>query len=221
MKRLLVIVSILVVLTACSMAKHSEKVALEQAQGAGLTAVKKSHFDTFFVSPAVDFSQYKKIHISVLDMDNVKILKPTGTRVFDEPWELNDDDKRYYQRKYAEAAQQKLIDTHVFESTNESGSDTLLLNAKITLIAPLAPKDDFQGRPAMSKFYSEGVGRMSIAFEIYDSVSNKLIATAADEHDLGKVWKENNRAESNIQVRLAFDYWLKNLKNDFEKIVKK
>jgi Protein of unknown function (DUF3313) len=209
-----------VAISACGIAKPSQKVVQDQAQQAGLIAVKKSRFDTFFVFPQTNFSQYKKIIISALDVDNIKILKPSMDHSFDEPWELNDEDKRYYQRKYAEAVQQKLIDTHVFSSTQEAGLDTLRLNAKITQIAPLASKDDAKGRPMSMKVYSEGVGRMTIAFEIYDSVTQKLIATASDEHDLGKLWKENNRVEYNAQIRLAFDYWLNNVKSEFEKITK-
>jgi hypothetical protein len=220
MKNIIIIALIVVAVSACSMAKHSEKVVRDQAQEAGLGVIKKSRFDTFFVLPDTNFSQYKKINISVLDVDNIKIFKPTATRAFDEPWELNDEDKRYYQRKYAEAVQQKLIDTDVFSAAQETGSDTLTLNAKITQIAPLASKDDAKGRSMSMKVYSEGVGRMTIAFEIYDSVTQKLIATASDEHDLGKMWKENNRVEYNAQIRLAFDYWLTNLKSEFEKITK-
>jgi Protein of unknown function (DUF3313) len=218
MNKIIVIVFMVVAMSACGIAKPSQKAVREQAQQAGLVAVKKSRFDTFFVLPDTHFSQYKKINISALDVDNINILKPSMDRAFDEPWELNDEDKRYFQRKYAEAAQQKLIDTHVFSATQEAGVDTLILNAKITQIAPLASKDDAKGRPMLMKVYSEGVGRMTISFEIYDSVTQKLIATASDEHDLGKLWKENNRVEYNAQVRLAFDYWLKNLKSDVEKI---
>ena len=62
---------------------------------------------------------------------------------------------------------------------------------------------------------------MTVVFEIYDSISNKLVASATDEHDLGSMWEENNRAQNNLQIRLAFDFWLNNLGKELTAAVKK
>lgn len=69
--------------------------------------------------------------------------------------------------------------------------------------------------------YSEGFGRMTIGFELYDSVSNKLIAVSSDDHELGTIWEKNNRVQNNIQIKLAFDYWMRNLKRELEALGKK
>lgn len=221
MKYLFFITFIVVGLTACNFTKPHEKVAQEEAQQAGLSAVAKSHFDATFISPAVNFAQYKKLKVDDLDLTHVKIIKPDTQNLSQEPWELNDEDKHYYQAKYSDAVKKSLIDSGLYSISSEIGADTLVLKAKITQIAPHASKDDFKGRPNLMKVYSEGFGRMTVVFEIYDSISNKLVASATDEHDLGSMWEENNRAQNNLQIRLAFDFWLNNLGKELTAAVKK
>ena len=120
-----------------------------------------------------------------------------------------------------DAAKKSLIDSGLYTLASEAGEKTFLLKAKIIQIAPLGPKDDIKGRPDLMTVYSEGFGTMTIAFEVYDSLTNKLVLTATDEHDLGKIWEKNNRAQNNVQIRLAFDYWLNNLKIELEHAAKK
>lgn len=195
-------------LNACSITKPHEKVAQTQAQEAGLTVVAKPHLDSTYTLPHTNFAQYKKIIVSDLDLSSVKIIQPNSKTGFDHPWELNKDDNVYYQAKYAESAKEFLFDDGNYTAATSAGADTLLLKAKITEIAPLASKDDLRGRPNIMDVYSEGFGRMTIVFEVYDSTSNKLLLLTSDEHDLGIIWEKNTRVQNNIQIKLAFDFWL-------------
>lgn len=221
MKLQIVIALFALGLSACHIVKPHEKIAQTQAQEAGLVAVHKPQFDTSFILPQTNFSQYTKIIVSDLDLSSVKIIKPNTSRAFEEPWGLNKDDKQYYQKRYEESAKNYLFEGGKFAAATTPASNTLLLKTKITEIAPLASKDDFKGRPNLMDVYSEGFGRMTITFELYDSASNKLVAIASDEHDLGNVWEKNNRVQNNIQIKLAFDYWLRNLNDEIVGLSKK
>jgi len=221
MKSPIFIAALIVSLSACGILKPHEKTTQTQAEAAGLVAVHKPHFDASYSLPSANFMQYKKIILTDLDLSATKIIKPNSAHAFDEPWELNDDDKKYYQSRYEDSAKKFLFDDGKYSVATTAAADTLLLKTKITEIAPLASKDDFKGRPNLMDVYSEGFGRMTIAFELYDSVSNKLVAVASDEHDLGNMWEKNNRVQNNIQVKLAFDFWMRNLKEELEHISKK
>lgn len=220
MKPRLLIALIAISLSACNMTQPHEKLAQEQASKQGLIAVKKGMFDASFVAPNANFEQYKKIRVDDLDLTQVKIRKPTVQRIFDEPWELTDKDKAYYQEKFAKAAKNNLIDSGIYEFASTNAADTLVLKGRVIEIAPLGPKDDMKGRPTLMDVYSEGFGRMTVAFDLYDSVTNKLVFSATDEHDLGKVWEKNDRLQNNMQVRLAFEHWLGNLKAELQDLVK-
>ncbi|MES2673149.1 MAG: DUF3313 family protein [Pseudomonadota bacterium] len=221
MKSKILIAFIVISCSACHFIKPHEKVVQAQAEQAGLSPDTKTHFDVTFISSAVDFSQYKKLKADNLDLTQVKIINPSAQNTFQEPWQLNDDDRAYYQAKYLVAVQKSLFNSGLYISTTEAGADTLVLKARITQIAPHASKDDLNGRPNFMKVYSEGFGRMTVVFEIQDSVSGKLVAMAADEHDLGSIWEENNRAQNNMQIRLAFDFWLNNLRKELTEAAKK
>jgi hypothetical protein len=221
MKYHILIAALTIGLSACGISKPHEKITQSQAQHAGLVAVHKSHFDASYVLPNANLGQYKKIILSDLDLSSTKIFKPSTSRPFDEPWELNNEDKKYYQAKYLDSANKSLFNDGAYAASLTPAADTLVLQTKITDIAPLASKDDFKGRPNLMDVYSEGFGRMTIAFELYDSVSHKLVMICSDEHDLGNIWEKNNRVQNNFQIKLAFDFWMKNLKEELEYSSKK
>lgn len=205
-------------ISGCSITKPHEKEAALKANQAGLSAVENSRFDGTFVAPNASFSQYKKLLVQQLDLSDVKIRRSSSDKINDTPWELNDEDRRYYQEKYSEALTNNLIADGRFSTAMQAGADVLLIQAKVLEIAPLASKDDQQGRPTLMKVYSEGMGTMTLELSLIDSTSGNLLAIITDRRDLGRIWEENNRATNNIQVRLAFNQWLRNLRTELDRL---
>lgn len=202
----------------CSFTKPHEKEAQLKADKAGLTAVQKTRFDGTFIASGAQFSQYKKLFVEQLDMSDVKIRKQSSNnRINDTPWELNDADRRYYSERYTEALMNNLIADGTYTTAMEAGPDVLTVSAKVVEIAPLGSKDDMKGRPTNVKVYSEGMGTMTLEISLYDSVSGKPLAIITDQRDLGRLWEENNRVTNNVQVRLAFNQWLANLRKELDK----
>jgi hypothetical protein len=216
----LVLISLLgSVVAGCSMTKKHEKDAQIKADREGLSVVEKSTFDGTFVAPNAQFAQYKKLFVEQLDMTDVKIRKQTGTNLInDTPWELNDSDRRYYQERYTEALMNNLIVDGRFTTAMQAAPDVMTVRAKVLEIAPLASKDDMKGRPTHMKVYSEGMGTMTLEISLYDSMSGKVLAIITDQRDLGKIWEENNRVSNNVQVRLAFNAWLKKLRTELDRL---
>ena len=202
----------------CAGTKKHEKEAQIKADKAGLTVVEKSRFDGTFIAPGAQFSHYKKLFVEQLNLSEVKIRKQSSVNlVNDTPWELNDADRRYYQERYTEALMNNLIADGTYATAMQAGSDVLTVSAKVLEIAPLGTKDDMKGRPTNVKVYSEGMGTMTLEISLYDSLSGKPLAIITDQRDLGRVWEENNRVTNNIQVRLAFNQWLRNLRTELDK----
>ncbi len=207
------------VVAGCSMTKNHEKEAQIKADKEGLSAVKDSKFDGTFVAPNAQFAQYKKLFVEQLDLTDVKVRKQSNPSLInDTPWELNDNDRRYYQERYTEALMNNLIVDGRYSTALQAGTDVLSVRAKVLEIAPLGSKDDFKGRPSSVKVYSEGMGTMTLEISLYDSTSGKVLAIITDQRDLGKIWEENNRVTNNIQVRLAFDAWLKKLRSELDRL---
>lgn len=210
----IVVILLTVSLTACAMIRSHEKLVQDHAVQAGLVAVARPQFDAAFVLHATDFSRYKKIIINDLDLSQATIIQPSSKYSFDAPWALNEEDRRYYQTQFSESAKRSLLDSGLFVLTTTNSADTLVLKTKITEIAPRASKDDFKSRPNMMDVYSEGFGKMTIVFELYDSTTNQLVMVATDRHDLGTMWELNNKVQNNMRIRLAFDFWLSKLQKE-------
>jgi hypothetical protein len=204
-------------LVGCSMQKSHEKAAQEKAAGQGLSAIDNAQFDGTFVAPGVSFSQYRRIQIEPLNMNNVEILRSSSRPgTLDTPWVLNDADKEFYQLRYLDSINRYLLSDNRFVTTPDVAEDVLLLQSRITQIAPLASKDDSVGRPGLVKSYSEGMGTMTLEMTLYDASSGKAIAIITDRRDLGSLWGENNRATNAVQVRNAFNAWLKRLRTELD-----
>jgi len=206
------------VIVGCSTTKPHEQEAQLKADKAGLTVVEKTRFDGTFIAPGAKFSRYKKLFVEQLDMTDVSIRQPSARKIADEkPWVLSDADRRFYQEKYTEALMNNLLGDTVYTTAIQAGADVLTVSAKVVEIAPLASKDDLKGRPTNVKVYSEGMGTMTLELTLYDSISGKPLAIITDQRDLGRIWEENNRTSNNVQVRLAFDQWLGNLRRELDK----
>lgn len=219
--RLLMLGLITSLTAGCSVNKPHEKATQEKAQAQGMNAVYNSRFDGTFVAPGIDFSKYKKILVEQLDMENVEIIQPSSEPLRRTPWTLKADDKAYYQERYTEALVNNLVADGVYTTVTSPGADVLVLKSRILQIAPLASKDDIEGRPGVMKVYSEGMGRMTIEMSLYDSESGKALGIITDQRDLGRIWEENNRVTNNIQVRLAFNAWLKKLRSELDALSKR
>lgn len=203
------------ILSACSTVQQHEKIIQHKAQQEGLHEVAKSRFDATFVAPAADFGRYKKIIINDLDLSQVIIIQPSS-QPFAQPWTLSDEDKRYYQARFAESARENLLASGLFLPATADTADTLVLTARITEIAPRAAKDDSKSRPNLMNVYSEGFGEMTIAFELADAATQKLVLLASDDRELGSFWELNNRVQNNVRVRQGFDYWLNSLEKELK-----
>lgn len=219
MSKLAIVMLAASLIAGCSFTKSHEKEAQLKADKAGLTAVEQTRFDGTFIAPGAQFSQYKKLFVEQLNMNEVKIRKQSSTNLMnDTPWELNDADRRYYAERYTEALMNNLIADGTYATAMQAGPDVLTVSAKVLEIAPLASKDDMKGRPNRMKVYSEGMGTMTLEISLYDSVSGKVLAIITDQRDLGRVWEENNRVTNNVQIRQAFNHWLRNLRQELDQV---
>lgn len=216
--KLILIALVSSVIVGCSTTKKHEQDTQLKADKAGLTAVEKTHFDGTFIAPGAQFKKYKKLFVEQLDLSDVKIRKQSSSNTFDDtPWKLNDEDRRYYQERYTEALMKHLIVDGTYTTAVQASAEVLTVSAKVVEIAPLGSKDDAKGRPTNMEVYSEGMGTMTLEITLYDSISGKPQAIITDQRDLGRLFEENNRASNNVQVRVAFDHWLRTLRKELDR----
>lgn len=214
MKKIMWLISSLLLVTACSINKPHEKNLATEAAPLGLQEVKSNSLDAVYIDKA-GIATYKNVIVEPLDMSAVKIRKPSNTNIAsDTPWELNDRDRKFYQERYQLSMKKYWLSKSNLTQVERTGPATLKVKASLVEIAPLGSKDDSKGRPTMTKVYSEGMGTMTLKYELSDASTGKVLGLISDQRDLGKVWEENNRVSFNQKVRLAFDAWARRLQKE-------
>ena len=214
MKKTILLISSLLVVTACSINKPHEKNLATEATSLGLQQVQSNWLDAVYLDKTA-IANYKQVILEPLDMSAVKIRKPSSTSLaYDTPWELNDQDRKLYQERYQVSMKKEWLEKSGLTQVNQASANTLKVKAILVEIAPLGSKDDSKGRPTMTEVYSEGMGTMTLKYELSDASSGKVLGLISDQRDLGKVWEENNRVTFNQKVRLAFDAWARNLQKE-------
>jgi len=219
MKRLCAFVMGLIILSlavsSSALEKKHDKAIAAEAAPLGFTKHRSRFFDSVYLKPGVNFSEYQQLQFAELDTTNVVVREPSSPNDFDEPWILTDKDKIYLQQKYLETFTKELIKSDRYKAAGGSAK-TLLIKTTLQELAPSAVKDDLRSRPTISKIYTEGAGTMTAKIEIYDAQTNALVGLIADETDLGNHWERNDRMNNKRQLNLAFARWADSLGDALE-----
>lgn len=208
------LLALLGVVSCSTQSEQPQEKAAESAVTANAEQRNPAEMDGIFVAPGIDFSRYKKIIITELNLDNIDIQMPPGWNAAS-PWIVGETEKRFFRTEYTQAAVVNLIADGTYTTALNPADDVLLLRAKVTRIAPVLSQENPHDR---FMAYEQKSGAMTLALELYDSDSGKLIGTIIDTRSLGRIWDDNSRASTSLQVRRAFAGWLKNLRIELDQL---
>lgn len=205
---------LLVFLLLCNLLACSSLPEKDAITTAAESPDAQTFFEGSFIAPGVDFSRYKKIIITDLDLNQMVVKTPASRREAT-PWTLKEEDKRFIRQEYTQAAVKNLVVDGAYATTLNPAEDALLIETKVLQIAPLqqSEKDKKDNKLAA---YNETSGVMTITIELYDSATEKLLGTITDSRDLGFIWDEKSQSSTGVQIRLAFDDWLKYLRTELD-----
>jgi hypothetical protein len=192
----------------------------EVIQG-NLVRVDHSRAKLAYMDPSADFNKYTAILLAPLGVDNVEIIQPTTSyRTTRTPnWELTDADKLRLQKDFQEAMSKQLALQKTYPLVTAAGDDVLLISAKLTRIAPTAPKDDNRSRPAgRNKFVTEGAGKISVEVTFSDSETGEVLSLAKDTRSGSSLWGLNNSITNAAQVRRVFTSWAMQIRAQLDRV---
>ncbi len=210
LKRLLIAL-LFSALLGCSTTPKQEPEVQLKADKSGITSVEKAPIAGAFIARGVQFSKYRSLLVEQLDLSDVKLQAQASGSA---PWGVSDEERRYYQERYTEALMNNLILDGTYSTAMQAGVDVMTVVAKVVEVASFDNTEHMKGRPANMKTYSEGVGAMTLEISLYDSISGKPLAIITSQR---RLWEENNRETSNIQVQVAFNSWLRTLRAELDK----
>lgn len=211
-KHILGTVGTVVLVAACSSTPEVQTGEDAEVILGNLHKIDNTRVDLAYVDPNVDFSQYHRILLLPLDVNDVKIKQPstsgTLTRGRSRKWELTDADKVKLQEIFREAMVKQLESKGDYPIVNEPGSDVLTIQASLLGMAPNAPKDDNFSRGAGRSYtYTEGAGSMAVMVAFGDSESKEVLGLMKDSRSSDSYWGDNNSVSNLSDMRNMFNSW--------------
>jgi hypothetical protein len=174
-----------------------------------------------YIAPSAEFKKYSAILLAPLGVENVEIIQPSYSRraAGNRNWELTDADKIRLQNDFQNALSKQLSLRGTYPLVTAAGDNVLLIAAKLTRIAPTAPKDDNRSRPAgRSAIVTEGAGKISVEVTFSDSETGEVLALAKDTRSGSSLWGLNNSITNQAQVRRVFNSWAIQIRGQLDKV---
>ncbi len=177
-----------------------------------------------YVDPNADFSKYTAILLAPLGLDNVEIVQPQSSisTIGNRNWQLTEADKQRLQQDYREAMHEQLYGKGGYTMVDSAADHVLRISARLTRIAPTAPKDDNRSRPTgRSRMFTEGAGKMSVEVTFSDSETGELLALAKDTRSGSSIWGINNSVTNTAEVRRVFNAWAMQIRAQLDRVHQK
>jgi hypothetical protein len=144
----------------------------------GLELVKGSNLDTVYADPDADLSVYNRVMLLDATVAFKKNWKRDQNR--GNPLRVKDRDMVKIQEEVAatfrEVFTKELVDGG-YAMADEPGEDVLLVKPAIVDLDVTAP--DIQG-PGITRSFSESAGEMTLNLELFDSLTNDILARTTD-----------------------------------------
>jgi hypothetical protein len=177
-----------------------------------------------YVDPTADFSKYTAILLTPLGVDNVEIIQPYSsiTTTGNRNWQLTAADKQRLRQDYRDAMIKQLSQKGGYTMVESAADHVLQISARLTRIAPTAPKDDSRSRPTgRNKVFTEGAGKMGVEVTFSDSETGEVLALAKDTRSGSSIWGINNSVTNAAEVRRVFNAWAMQIRAQLDRIHKK
>ena len=188
----------------------------------GLHRVDRTAMDAAWVKPDLDLSPYDKLMVVAGGM-SFKPVDNEGKRWWpglsdDTEFPISDENKQRLQEEVTHAFAEELSKLERYEVVTEPGAGVLLVIGElIDVVSEVPPVDECVGR---CDVYLTEVGEATLVLELRDSVTNEVLARAADRRAAeSEGWPINaNSVTVWPEVRQLAGTWARLLRKRLEEI---
>ena len=184
----------------------------------GLHEVKGSTASKAWARPGLDLTGYTKILLEGAGIE----YRPGGesgrtamARSRGGPYEVTEEQKERFQQIVTEAFRDELGKSKLFTIVEESGPDVLLIRGALLDVVSYVPPEPI-GR---TDIYLSRIGEATLVLEIRDSITEAILARAADRRALENVsgrLVKSNRVTNAADVRFLAQDWASLLRRRLE-----
>ncbi|MFW2404688.1 MAG: DUF3313 family protein [Gammaproteobacteria bacterium] len=149
--------------------------------------------------PGVDFSQYDKLIVNDLDVDETKIVPPPWTEGETFKWKISERNVGALQSEFHESMQDQISGNGGYPIVSEHEEGSLELTVSIVSFMPYAQRKD--------KVITKGSGEMQISAELRDGQNGQLLAIYEGPQEVGSDYNENTDFTRATNLKKLFDSW--------------
>jgi hypothetical protein len=169
-----------------------------------------------WVKPGVSLSEYNKI---LPIQTGIKYKTIRSNRSYNNEFEINDKKKLMLENTLKDAFEEELKKSEIYNFTNKSGSDVVILKAGLIDVVSNVPADDFE----FKKVYIKTIGAATLVIELQDSLSGETLIRATERrisetpgNELQRSYSVTNFAE----VKRDAKRWARSLREALDNLHK-
>jgi hypothetical protein len=178
-----------------------------------LQLVEKDRRSSLFADPAVDWASYRQIQL----LDATVSFRRNWQRDQNtsHPFKVRDEDVVEIKQSLAdllnEVFTRELTEQGGYTMSTEAGEQVLIIKPAIVELDIAAPDTM---RTGINRQYTDSAGRMTLEFELIDSVSGKVLAKASDRYeDPRRGWFNwTNSVTNRADARRTLQRWASDLR---------
>lgn len=197
-----------IILGVALIAGNAAAEAPDTVQNNAMTEVNHRFFDTLLVAENIDTEAQQTVYIAALDLTETVVKYHRTNRLTENgQWVLTEEDKLGLQALYYKAMEKQFGEKYDIVDTADAAD--IVVEAKITELAPNAPKDTAKTRDTWVEYYTEGAGKVTGVINVIQH--DTVIVDIHDTADAGRVWEQNNAMTNRKNVRNVFNKWAADL----------
>jgi hypothetical protein len=199
-------------LPLCSLAAADTPVA-GQVAADNLQLVEKDRRSSLYADPAADWSAYREVQLLEAPVSFRKHWQRDQNRFY--PFKVKDEDVEEIKADLSsllnEVLTEELTEDGGYALAQATGAQVLVIQPAIVELDIAAPDTMIAG---INRQYTDSNGRMTLQFELIDSVSGKVLARSSDRYeDPRRGWYEWTNAVTNqAEARRLFRRWASELR---------
>lgn len=159
-----------------------------------------------YVKPGVNLSDYTKVLVKPLDMDNVEVLKPVWEQDNDEEWSFNPENRVQIQEWFMDAMQSQLEEKGGYAMVSKPANDVMRIEVEVLSVTPYV-KPGTPYNDGKFKTSTLGSGDIVISAEFRDSKTRELLILVEGERPIGTEFKKLSPENHEKNIKNMFDSW--------------
>lgn len=155
----------------------------------------------------IDYSAYEKVLVKPLNLDDVKVLKPTWEQDDPRVWSFEGGTGEEIQALFMEAMMEELGGEGGFALADEGGEGVLQIEVEVLSITPYIMPGSQSRSSTSYEIFTLGSGDVHVSAELRDGSTGGVLMLIEGERQIGSEYKELTPENHRANLEQTFRDW--------------